>query len=257
MKTTNNLKKAGLLSIAVMGLSIGSASAEVNETIEKTWDFDSDGRIQVENVNGDVTFRSCDCAEVSMTAHIYASSQEMRDRISIDISDSSSSLRVKTKYKNNRGSSWNHERSEVTYTFTVPNSVRLDGIELVNGNLNIEGVTGQLDADLVNGELKSDGLTASTKVSMVNGDMELKFSELSDARSINLNSVNGNIYLYLPSSANASIDAETVSGRISNDFGIEVIKHKYVGSEMRGSIGNGDVQIDLENVNGKIAVRSL
>ena len=37
----------------------------------------------------------------------------------------------------------------------------------------------------------------------------------------------------------AEIRAETVNGRISNDFGIEVKKGKYVGSSMNGSIGGG------------------
>ena len=126
--------------------------------------------------------------------------------------------------------------------------VNLNNIDLVNGNLTISGVTGSLNADLVNGSLKSDGLTASTRVDMVNGDMEIHFSDLSNAEDIKLEAVNGDIEIYLPSATDATVDAETVSGRISNEFGLEVIKHKYVGSEMRGVIGSGDVQIELENV---------
>ena len=107
----------------------------------------------------------------------------------------------------------------------------------------------------MNGSLKSDGLTASTKVDMVNGNMEIHFNDLSNAKRIELESVNGDIEIYLPSGADATIEAKTVSGRITNEFGIEVIKHKYVGSEMNGTIGGGDVQIELENVNGRIAVK--
>jgi len=250
-------KKLTLLS-AVMCSSLSfNALADITDKIEKTFDFESNGTIRISNVNGDVSFTACDCSQVTLIADIRASSQEMRDRITIDINQSSSSLRVKTRYEENRGSSWHNEHSEVTYTLSVPNDVRLEDIDLVNGNLDIKGVTGALDADLVNGELSSDGLTSSTKVSMVNGDMDIRFSDLSNAKFVNLESVNGNIYVYLPAGSNATVDAETVSGRISNDFGIEVIKHKFVGSEMKGSIGSGDVRIDLENVNGRIAVKSL
>ena len=179
----------------------------------------------------------------------------MRDRISIEIKQSSNKLKIQTKYKKNNGLSWNNNHSEVVYTLNVPNNVNLDSIELVNGDLELNGVTGRLDADLVNGSLKSDGLTASTKIEMVNGDMEIRFTDLSNAEKIKLESVNGNIELYLPSSADATIEAETVSGRISNEFGLKVIKHKYVGSQMNGVIGNGNIQINLENINGRIAIK--
>ena len=255
--TKLKLNKFGVLTAAVAAVISFNASADVNDTIEKTFDFDSDGRIQLSNVNGDVTVTACDCSQVSLTANIKASSQEMRDRISIEVDDSDDRLSVRTKYKNNRGSSWRNQYSEVTYTLYVPNDVNLDGFELVNGNLEINGVTGALDADLVNGELKSDGLTASTKVNMVNGDMDIRFNDLTNAKYIDLESVNGNINVYIPSSSDATIQAETISGRITNDFGIEVIKHKYVGSEMSGYIGSGDVKVDLENVNGKIAINVL
>ena len=253
----NNTKKIGILSLFVAATLSASAMAEVNETIEKTYDFDSNGRIQLSNVNGDVTVSACNCSQVTMVANISASDQETRDRISIEIEDSTSNLRIKTRYKNNHNRSNNNTRSEVTYTLSVPNNVHLDDIDLVNGNLKISGVTGELNADLVNGELESDGLTSTTRVNMVNGNMDIKFSNLKNAKRVNLESVNGDIVVYLPSDADASLDAETVSGKISNEFGINVIKHKYVGSEMRGSIGSGGVKIDMENVNGKIAVKTL
>ena len=204
-----------------------------------------------------MTVTACDCSQVNLKAKIIASNQETRDRISIDIDESSSLLRINTRYEENHGRRWNNNRSEVIYTLSVPNDVSLDDFELVNGDLTIKGVKGELDAELVNGELTSDGNTSTTRVNMVNGDMEIRFTSLDNAKKIDLESVNGDIELYLPANANASIDADTVSGRISNDFGIEVIKHKWVGSEMRGKLGSGDVNIDLENVNGKIRVKSL
>lgn len=232
--------------------------ADVTDTIERTIDFNEDGKIRLSNINGNVSIRACDCSQVNLVAEIEASSQEMRDRISVEIDSSESHLYVRTKYrKRGERPSWNNEHSEVTYTLTVPNQVNLNDIELVNGDLNVEGISGELNADLVNGELESDGGSSSTRVNMVNGDMTIKFDSLSHAKHIDLDSVNGRINLYLPADANATIDAETVSGKISNEFGIQVRKHKYVGSDMRGTIGNGDVRISLENVNGKIAVNRL
>lgn len=257
-KFITTTKKLGAMS-AFLAITLSHAAfADVTDTIERTISFDHDGRIQLSNINGNVTINACNCSEVTLLAEIEASSQEVRERILVEIDESQSELRIRTKYKK-RGDrpSWNNERSQVTYTLSVPNQVRLDDIELVNGDLTIRGVSGELVADLVNGELESDGGTSSTRVNMVNGDMTIKFDDLNQAKHVDLDSVNGRIDLYLPANSNATINAETVSGRISNDFGIEVIKHKYVGSDMRGTIGNGDVRINLENVNGKIAVNRL
>lgn len=239
----------------MLGLSL-TVSADVTDTIEKTFDFNKDGKIKLSNINGDVSFDACDCSQVFMVATISASSQEVRDRLTIDIDDSSDYLRIQTRYEKNHERRWNNNRSEVVYKLSVPNSVNLDSIDLVNGDLTIKGVSGELDAELVNGELTSDGNTSTTRVNMVNGDMEIHFTSLENAEKIDLESVNGDIEIYLPSNANATIDAETVSGKIRNEFGIHVKKHKWVGSEMRGTLGGGDVRIDLENVNGKIYVKS-
>ncbi|TQV72988.1 hypothetical protein FLL45_16125 [Aliikangiella marina] len=248
-----------LFKITALTMTLGlsaNATADVTDTIEKTLNFDSDGTIKLSNINGDVTIKACDCLQVTMTATISASSQEVRDRITIDIDESSDYLRIATKYAKNNERRWNNNRSEVTYDLSVPNAVNLDSISLVNGDLIVKGVSGELDAELVNGALKSDGNTSTTRVDMVNGDMEIRFSSLDNAKKIDLESVNGDIELYLPADADATIDADTVSGKIRNDFGLNVIKHKWVGSEMRGKIGSGKVTIDLENVNGRIYVKS-
>ena len=50
------------------------------------------------------------------------------------------------------------------------------------------------------------------------------------------------------------IDVDTVHGRISNDFGLEVIKGEYVGRELSGVIGAGSGRIEIDNVNGGVTI---
>jgi len=254
MKIKNKLILAGLLIASCNQLVL----AEVTDVIEKSYDFDKGGTISLSNVNGNVTISACDCSQVQLTANISASDQQTRDRITVKIKASDSQLSIKTKYaKQQRGSHDRNNHSEVVYTLSVPNSVNLNEIELVNGDLKISGVTGQFNAELVNGELISDGMTSSTDVSMVNGDMELSFDNLNNAKKIKLNSVNGDIVVNLPSDANVKVSAETVSGKISNDFGLQINRGRYVGSDMSGTIGDGSVRLSMENVNGKIKLKNL
>ena len=249
MKTKNVIT----ISATILVLLSGIAEADISDTIEKSYAFDSAGKVSISNINGDVTIEACDCTQLKFSAHITASDQETRDSISLKIKASQSSFSVETKYAK-RDKTWRGKdrHSEVVYHLSVPNNANLHGIELVNGDLNIAGVTGRLEAELVNGELKSDGLTSDTKISVVNGDIELTFKNLDNAKRVDLESVNGSIIVSLPSDASAKISAETVSGRISNEFGLKVNKGQWVGSDMSGTIGDGKVVIDMENVNGKI-----
>jgi hypothetical protein len=52
----------------------------------------------------------------------------------------------------------------------------------------------------------------------------------------------------------AAVRPETVNEHLSNDSGVPVNKHKYVGADMAGSIGSGVGEVRLETVNGKIRV---
>jgi hypothetical protein len=51
------------------------------------------------------------------------------------------------------------------------------------------------------------------------------------------------------------VEASTVSGSISNDFGIPVSHHRFVGHEMRGELGGGGADVRVSNVNGRIEIR--
>jgi len=250
-------KKLSLAALTLASLTT-FASADVTDIIKKQYDFNKDGKISLSNINGSVSIVACDCNQVNLTATIVASDQEARDRISIDIEASNSRLSIETNYKNKKNYFYNRkEHSKVTYHLSVPNQVSLKDISLINGNLNISGVTGKLTADLINGTLKSDGMTSNTKINMINGDMDITFKSLANAHKIKLESINGAIVVHLPSDANVKVAAETISGRISNDFGLKVHKGRFVGSDMHGVIGDGSVKLSMNNINGKIKLKTL
>jgi len=66
--------------------------------------------------------------------------------------------------------------------------------------------------------------------------------------------VNGSIDLTIPSDSKAEIEASTVSGGISNDFGLHV-SGRFVGHNLRRELGSGGPRIKISNVNGHIEIR--
>ena len=91
----------------------------------------------------------------------------------------------------------------------------------------------------------------------VNGSIEVTMDNLAADSQVMIESVNGSIELVLPRGAGADIEAETVHGRIRNDFGLDEKRERYgVGRSLRGSVGSGGARIELDNVNGSISIRS-
>src|SRR6185295_5626407 len=112
-----------------------------------------------------------------------------------------------------------------------------------NGSVSIANFTNKMSISAVNGSVDASNVRGNVRLSTVNGELRADLDRLEPGSKISLETVNGKANLVLPSDANATIKAESVNGNITNDFGLPVRKGKYVGRDMYGRLGNGDVQI--------------
>ncbi|MEM6937557.1 MAG: DUF4097 family beta strand repeat-containing protein, partial [Pseudomonadota bacterium] len=135
-----------------------------------------------------------------------------------------------------------------------PTGARLRSIETVNGSISIEGVTGEVDAETVNGSIEVSGIESDAKLSTVNGRVEAQLDRLNSDQRVSLESVNGQIIVYMPDNADVEIRAETVHGQLRNDFNLPVEKG-MVGKDLRGRLGSGGGRLTLDTVNGSINIR--
>jgi DUF4097 and DUF4098 domain-containing protein YvlB len=247
------MRKTVILFVAVM-LAVGVArAADVTETYDQTFPLDPNGRIALDNINGDVTVDVWDRSEVRVFAIKRASSSERLDALKIEVDASHDAVVIDTRYPNSRDLSDDdrHGHSEVVYSLTVPRFASIDDVDLVNGDLTIEGVEGGIDADTVNGAVVVRGAAGEIELETVNGGIEIELSAVG-SEDVSLSSVNGTVAVMVAGSA--EIRAETVNGSISNDLGFEVRKGKYVGSSMRGELGSGGRRVEIETVNGAISI---
>ncbi|MGC2791211.1 MAG: DUF4097 family beta strand repeat-containing protein, partial [Candidatus Sulfotelmatobacter sp.] len=226
------------------------------EEFHQTYALNADGRVELENINGAVHISTWDQNEVKVDAVKYADTKERLDDARIEIDSSKEHLSIRTKYRDhdltfNWGS--HNNPASVEYTLTVPRTVRLDEIKLINGALDVTGVTGEVHASCINGRLEAHNLVGRAELSTINGHLDARFDQLSGSP-VELNSVNGSVELTIPSDSKAEIEASTVSGGIDNDFGLRVNHHRVVGHDLRGELGTGGTRIKLENVNGRIEI---
>jgi DUF4097 and DUF4098 domain-containing protein YvlB len=250
-------KSVFLVCSVLLVASSGATGQEFEEIFDQSFPLTSGGEIGLENINGDVSVEVWERPEVRVYAVKKASSQELLDGLKIDITATGSAVLIDTRYPSTRkGHDSGRTFTNVEYTLSIPRLANVDEIELVNGNLTIVGVEGSVQAESVNGTIVVRDGSGNASLSTVNGGIELYADRLGSGDSVDLESVNGDVHLFLGASAGAEVRAETVNGKIRNDFGLHVNKHKYVGADLRGTIGGGGALVDLETVNGGITVSS-
>jgi len=241
---------AGIMAAALVLLIAVPARAEVTQEFHKTVPLNADGRVSLSNINGDVEITGWSRNEVQIDAVKTARDQQRLDEASIDVNVGGSYVEIETHYPSHL---MNNNPASVHYTLHVPQNARIDKINLVNGALTVQKLSGEIEANLVNGKLHASDLTGTADLATVNGTIDANYTSLNNVREIKLKSVNGSVNLELPQSPNAEVEASTVNGGISTDFPLTVKGH-WVGKNMSGTLGSGGVHIELSNVNGSIRV---
>ncbi|HEV2765948.1 MAG TPA: DUF4097 family beta strand repeat-containing protein [Pyrinomonadaceae bacterium] len=260
---------AAVVALAAAGWVAPASSAqtreetrpELREEFHQTYPLSPTGRVALENINGSVRIQGWDRNEVKVDAVKRAYTPERLAEAEIRVDATADSVRVKTKYPEYKQMNFHGDErrynnpAAVDYVLTVPRTARVEGVALINGSLDIEGVTGEVNASSINGRVTARGLTGRTKLSTVNGMTEAVFERLGQPGTIELASVNGVVQLTLPSDAEAELRANTVHGGISTDFELPVRRGRFVGHDLAGRLGRGGTLIRLSNVNGQIRVK--
>lgn len=224
--------------------------ADVTQEFHKTVSLSGNGTVNLGNINGNVDISGWNKNEVQIDAIKTASDQQKLDNINIDVNATSNSVEIKTRYP--KGT--NNNPGGVHYTLHVPQNARIDKVDLVNGSLTVQKITGEVNASLVNGKVQASDLTGTADLATVNGAIDATYNSLKNVHEIKLKSVNGTITLTLPPSPNADVDASVTNGSISTGFPLTV-KGRFVGKSMSGTLGSGGVHIELNNVNGSIKLQ--
>ncbi len=264
MITTKNIV-VGLISF-IVSLAVllppfaSSQNTLLRDEFHQTYPFSANGRVSLENINGDVRVEVWDRNEIKVDAVKLADTKEKLDAIELKIDTATDSIRIKTKYpdtawRRDSKQEWkNYNPGSVEYTLTVPCGARIDSIELINGDLEIKNTTGEVQASTINGKLKAENLMGDSRLSTINGQLTASFSKVDGGRKLSLSTVNGRVSVTLPSDLNAEVKADTVHGSISNEFGLPVRKGEYVGGNLYGVIGGSGARINLNAVNGGVEI---
>lgn len=253
----NSLVRSTTACLAASLLFAASLQADVTEVEDFDFEIDAGGRLSVENINGDITITGGSGNTIQVIATKKAGNQDYLDGMEIKVSASSDRVSIRTEHpkSSSRWFGMGDSSGSVTYEIIAPASLQLDGIETVNGEIEIAGISGDVSADTTNGDINISGLAGSLEADTVNGTIDATFVVLGGNQRVNAETVNGRVSLRLPANASARVDAGTVNGGIdADDFGLSVDKG-FLGRDCEGEIGSGDARINVSTVNGSIRIR--
>jgi hypothetical protein len=219
--------------------------------------------IEIKGVNGGITASPATGAEVEVSATMRGRRSNPAE-VKIDIVQHGDGVTICAVYPSpdsrpnecqpGNGGRMNTRDNDVNVTFTVrvPSGVRFIG-RTVNGDVSADSLAGPVSVRTVNGEA-SFSTSAYGDASTVNGSIRGTMGSTQWPETLKFNTVNGSITLDLPADASTEINARTVNGDITTDFPITVTG-RVNRRTLAGTIGGGGRSMDLETVNGSVALR--
>lgn len=128
-------------------------------------------------------------------------------------------------------------------------------LQTVSGNIRARGVGGKLRFETVSGDISADNRSyRELDASTVSGSIELRGMPEPAAR-VSVESMSGDVRLYLPAVISASLRASSFSGSIRSDFGTVERPDHGPGSRLDATSGSGEGRVKIETFSGDVEIR--
>ena len=145
---------------------------------------------------------------------------------------------------------WRADRASIVAR--IPNRADLSLHTVNDGELIVSNITGNLELNNVNGPITATGITGSVIAESVNNTIDVSFLRLDEDNASAFETINGDLYVRLPTNLGAEIHLDTARGEMYSDFEVDVVPNS--GNVTRENSRNGTiVRIDnvvVVNVNG-------
>ena len=229
----------------------------LEDIVEQKYDVDANATLSVANTDGSIRIYGAETPQISILAIKKAYTPERLEKIVVDIKATRNSVAITTSFPS-RKNALSDRSGTVDYIIVVPQTTRITQLELVNGELLVEGLRGgSATAHLVNGWLCGHNCFGDLNFKLETGRIDLAYDWWeSDKFSVKASSTRGNVRAILPSDAALSLNATALEGRIANGFdpkkssGGDVIHSvaTVIGTDAEAAIsleaGRGNIRID-------------
>jgi hypothetical protein len=192
----------------------------LEEGVEQKYDVNPDVSLSVTNVDGSIRVYGAEQTVVSIEAIKKAYQADRLHRIVVDVKASKSGIVINTTFPP-RESALGDRSGTVDYIIVVPQTAKITQLELMNGEILVEGLRpgGSAKAHLVNGWMAGHNCFANLDLALENGRLDVAYDWWENHEfAIKAASTRGNIRAFFPSDASLNLSATAVEGRIANGF---------------------------------------
>ena len=228
---------------------------EFQQDFSQTLPLTANGRLALDNIDGRVEIHGWDQDTVAIKAVKHGPTRDSVEELKIQVDAHPDHITIHTHQPEN-WFGWKKDSATADYILQVPQHTRLANISSVNGQVAIDGVSGNIEASTVNGRLQVVDAAGDLKLSTVNGRVDAQLVSLGSGQSVSLSAVNGQLEATLPANADAEVTASTVNGSINSKFPSLMVKKEFpLGRNLKGTLGNGGAHVSASTVNGGISFR--
>lgn len=228
---------------------------QASDRWDKTYQVAPTATLEIENTNGGITVRPHPQPTIQVTAHRTAravsqqGARELLAKLQLEATATADLVRLATPRPQGFSTG---QQIEVRYDILVPATVALT-LTTVNGEVDVENVTGGVALETVNGGIDARGVTGLRKAETVNGSVKLALGGL-PAQGARIETVNGGVTVRLPGSLAADVSVRTVNGGIDVEGFTAVSGAERKRRHYEGRLNGGGPTLRVETVNGGVTI---
>ncbi len=233
-------------------------------------------RVRAHLMTGGITVRGADVKEVTVEA-VNRGGRDRREgrgdqsegmhrleipgNAGLDIIEEDNVVTIKTSMRNRPSD----------LVITVPRKSSLELKCMNDGDIYVEGVEGEIDANDLNGKVTLKNVSGSVIAHSMNGAVTVTLERIDPSKPMSFSTMNGDIDVSLPASLKANVRMKSDNGDVYSDFDVKLnadaIKPTESGRQadgsyrlrfdqaMTGSINGGGPEFQFTTFNGQIYIR--
>ncbi|HLP08673.1 MAG TPA: hypothetical protein VK178_10935 [Opitutaceae bacterium] len=198
-------------------LAISAAAAEKTITFSKP---DAPHTLRVDVTSGSVVVRGADVREVSVSSSTEAEHKDTRREDGLRVIAGSGAYNVTERDNVVHVTQDSNAlfRGGSDFEITVPRDTSVIIKVAINGDAEVRDVSGDIEISNLNGEVTLDNVGGSVAVDTMNGEITARYVALPAGKAHSFSSMNGQIVLYVPTSAQATFRLRAQNGTVATDL---------------------------------------
>jgi DUF4097 and DUF4098 domain-containing protein YvlB len=230
----------------------GLGAADVSDRHTKTVALPPGTPLTIEVTVGAVRIDGWDRADAEIVVERRAPGTAQLTRLPITIDDTPDRVSVRAVQTDNT----TDPAFRADVTVRVPRGAAIDRVQVLEGRITIEGLSGRVTADIRRGPIDGKNLSGTLRLETGIGSVTLTDTRLSENGLVRLRSFNGDVRLSLAERpVDARIMALALNGHVKSDIPLKT-RNTWGPRWGETTLGKGEPVISLDVVTGMVEIKS-